>query len=92
VRQLNLSDSKRWMVTGAVAGGRIGLVGGGIADVTHGTNYHWLAGVLGGALAGFFVSCVALAAVSGVDLARARQREKAVNSADVPATLRSPAA
>jgi hypothetical protein len=91
-RQLNLPDSKRWMVTGAVAWGGIGLVGGGVADVTNGTNYHWLAGGLGGALAGFFVSCVALAAVSGVEVARDRHRERVVYSADAPAKLRSPAA
>jgi hypothetical protein len=74
VRQLNLPDSKRWMVTGAVAGGGIGLVGGGIADGTHGTNYHWLAGGLGGAVVDFFVSCVVLAAAGGVEAAKGSRR------------------
>jgi hypothetical protein len=78
VRQLNLPDSRRWIVTGTLAGGGIGFVGGAIADVTHGTNYHWLTGSFGGAIAGLLVSCVALAAVGGVDMARARQREKVV--------------
>jgi hypothetical protein len=58
VRQLNLPDSKRWIVTGTVAGGGIGLVGG--------------------AIGGLLISCVALAAVGGVDMARAKQREKVV--------------
>jgi hypothetical protein len=87
VRQLNLPDSKRWIVTGTVAGGGIGLVGGAIADVTHGTNYHWLTGDFGGAIGGLLISCVALAAVGGVDVARAKQREKVVYSADVPSKL-----
>jgi hypothetical protein len=87
VRQLDLPDPKRWIVTGTVAGGGIGFVGGAIADVTHGTNYHWLTGGFGGAIAGLLVSCVAVAAVGGVDMARARQREKVVYSADVPSTL-----
>jgi len=87
VSQLNLPDSKRWIVTGTVAGGGIGLVGGAIADVTHGANYHWLAGGFGGAIAGLLVSCVALAAVGGVDMARTKRREKVVYSADVPSKL-----
>lgn len=87
VRVRQLPDAKRWMITGALAGGGVGLVGGAIADVTHGTNYHWLTGGFGGAIAGLLVSCVAVAAVGGVDMARARQREKVVYSADVPSTL-----
>jgi hypothetical protein len=87
VRQLNLPDSKRWIVIGTVAGGGVGLVGGAISDVTHETNYHWLKGGFGGAMAGLLVSCVALAVVGGVDMARATQREKVVYSADVPSKL-----
>ena len=78
VRVRQLPDAKRWMITGALAGGGVGLVGGAIADGTHGTNYHWLAGGFGGAIAGFFVSCVALAAVAGVESAKGRRRTKIV--------------
>jgi hypothetical protein len=78
VRVRQLPEAKRWMITGALAGGGVGLVGGAIADGTHGTNYHWLAGGFGGAIAGFFVSCVALAAVAGVESAKGRRRTKIV--------------
>src|ERR1700691_5211569 len=65
VRVRQAPDLKRWMITGAVGGGLAGLVGGAVADGTHGTNYHWLEGGLGGALAGFFVSGGALAVGDG---------------------------
>jgi outer membrane lipoprotein SlyB len=78
VRVRQLPEAKRWMTTGALAGGGVGLVGGAIVDGTHGTNYHWLAGGFGGAIAGFFVSCVALAAVAGVESAKGRRRTKIV--------------
>src|SRR5271163_534973 len=64
VRMRQLPDSKRWMITGA------------IADGTHGTNYRWLAGGLGGAMAGFLGSCVVLAAVTGVEGAKGGRRTK----------------
>src|SRR6202042_3395037 len=60
VRGRRLPDAKRWMITAAAGGGLFGLAGGTIADGLHGTNYHWLAGGFGGAIAGFFVSCVVL--------------------------------
>src|SRR5271163_2888532 len=78
VRIRQLPDSKRWMITGALAGGGAGLIGGAIADGTHGTNYRWLAGGLGGAMAGFFVSFVALAAVGGVEAAKGSRHENVV--------------
>jgi hypothetical protein len=71
-------DAKRWMITGAVGGGVAGLVGGAVADGTHGTNYHWLEGGLGGALAGFFVSCVALAVADGVEATKGSRRTTVV--------------
>jgi hypothetical protein len=71
-------DAKRWMITGAVGGGVAGLVGGAVADGTHGTNYHWLEGGLGGALAGFFVSCVALAVADGVEATKGSRRTRVV--------------
>jgi len=77
-RRRHLPDTKRWMITGAVAGGAIGLAGGAIADGTHGTNYHWLEGGLGGALAGFFVSCVALAVADGVEATKGSRRTKVI--------------
>jgi hypothetical protein len=60
-------DAKRWMITGAVGGGVAGLVGG-----------HWLEGGSGGALAGFFVSCVALAVADGVEATKGSRRTRVV--------------
>ena len=73
-----LPDAKRWMITAAAGGGLFGLAGGTIADGLHGTNYHWLAGGFGGAIAGFFVSCVVLAAVDGVEAAKGGRRTTVV--------------
>ena len=70
VRHVSLPDSHRWIVTGAVAGAGIGLAGGAIADIRHGGNYHWLEGGFGGAIAGLVISCVAVAAAGGVELAK----------------------
>jgi hypothetical protein len=78
VRVRRAPDLKRWMITGAVGGGLAGLVGGAVADGTHGTNYHWLEGGLGGALAGFFVSCVALAVADGVEATKGSRRTRVV--------------
>ena len=78
VRVRQTPDLKRWMVTRALAGGGAGLIGGAIADGTHGTNDHWLEGGLGGALAGFFVSCVALAVADGVEATKGSRRTKVV--------------
>jgi len=72
------ADAKRWMITGAVGGGLFGLAGGTIADGLHGTNYHWMAGGLGGSIAGFFVSCVALAVADGVEEAKGSRRTRVV--------------
>lgn len=83
-RHLDLPDSKRWMLTGAVAGAGAGAIAGGIVDITHGTNYRWAAGGFGGAILGFFVSCAALAATGGVEVARDHHRGKVVYSADAP--------
>jgi hypothetical protein len=84
VRHLSFPDQNRWMITGAASGGGIGLAGGAIVDVTHGANYHWLAGALGGALAGLFVSRVALGAVGVADAGRSIHSAKIVYSADAP--------
>ena len=78
VRARQAPDLKRWMITGAVGGGLAGLVGGAVADGTHGTNYHWLEGGLGGALVGFFVSCVALAVADGVAATKGSRRTRLV--------------
>jgi hypothetical protein len=78
VRVRQAPDLKRWMITGALAGGGAGLIGGAIADGTHGTNYRWLAGGLGGAMAGFLGSCVVLAAVTGVEGAKGGRHTKVV--------------
>jgi hypothetical protein len=77
-RQPYLPDSRRWMVTGAVAGGAVGVTVGAISDIRHGGNYHWFEGALGGAGMGFLVSCAALAAVGVFDVARMPGRRKVV--------------
>jgi hypothetical protein len=78
IRKLNLPDSKRWMVTGAVAGGAIGFTAGAVTDLKQGGNYHWFEGALGGAAMGFFVSCAALFAAGVVDVARGSRHHKVV--------------
>jgi hypothetical protein len=83
-RHLDQPDSNRWMLTGAAAGAGLGLVAGGIADATHGTNYRWAAGGFVGAVLGFLFSCAALAATGGVEVARDHHRGKVVYSADAP--------
>jgi len=70
IRHPNLPDSKRWMITGTVAGAAVGVTTGAVQDVEHGNNGRWLLGGLGGAGFGFFVSCAALAAVASVQLAQ----------------------
>jgi hypothetical protein len=77
-RQPNLPDSRRWMITGAVAGGAIGVTAGTISDIRHGGDYHWFEGALGGAGMGFLVSCAALAAVGVFDVARMPGHRKVV--------------
>jgi hypothetical protein len=78
IRQTNLPDAKRWMITGAVAGGAIGVTTGAVADVRHGGDYHWAEGALGGAGLGFLVSCAALAAVGAVQLAQLPRHRQVV--------------
>lgn len=78
IRQPHLPDPTRWMLTGAVAGGAIGLTAGTITDLKYGNNYHWFEGGLGGAGLGFLASCMALAAVGSVDVARGFRRGKVV--------------
>ena len=79
------------MITAAVGGGLFGLAEGTIADGLHGTNYHWLAGGLGGAVAGFMVSCVALGAVGGVEAAKGGRRTTVVYD-EASTNLNSPQA
>jgi hypothetical protein len=69
-RQIYLPDAKRWMVTGAVAGGAIGVTAGTVLDVRHGENFNWFTDGLGGASMGFLASTMALAGVGAVDIAR----------------------
>jgi len=76
--QPNLPDPKRWMVTGAVAGGAIGLTAGAVADGRHGTNYRWFEGAFGGAGMGFLASTMALVAVGTFDVAKGPHRSKVV--------------
>jgi hypothetical protein len=77
-REPNLPDGPRWMITGAVAGGTVGVAAGAIGDIRHGGNYHWIEGAFGGATLGFLVSCAALAAVGAFDVGRLAQRRKVV--------------
>jgi hypothetical protein len=95
VRSRHLPDNKRWMITGALGGGAIGLGSGAIADGIHVTNYHWLAGGFDGAIAGFFVTCLALAAVGGVGVATGSRQttvvyESAIDNAHSQPQLVSP--
>lgn len=78
IRDVRLPDSRKWMITGAVAGGAVGVTAGTIADVKQGENYHWFEGALGGAGMGFLVSCAVLAAVGAVDMGRGVHRRKVV--------------
>lgn len=73
-----LPDSRRWMLTGALAGGAVGVTTGAVADIRHGGNYHWFEGALGGAGLGFLVACAALAAVATVDVAQLPRHRKVV--------------
>lgn len=77
-RKPHLPDPERWMLTGALAGGGIGLTEGVVSDARQGGNYHWFEGALGGAGLGFFASCAALGAVGIVDVARGLHRRKVV--------------
>jgi hypothetical protein len=77
-RQPYLPDSRRWMITGAVAGGAVGVTVGAISDIRHGGNYHWFEGAFGGASMGFLASCAALAAVGVFDVARMPGHRKVV--------------
>jgi hypothetical protein len=70
IRRTSLPDSKRWMITGAVAGAAVGVTTGAVQDAEHGNNGRWILGGLGGAGLGFLVSCGALAAVVTVQVAR----------------------
>ncbi len=71
VRRPKLPDPERWMLTGALVGGGIGLVSGAIDDATHhDSTGHWITGGLGGAGIGFFGSCAALAGVGTAALFR----------------------
>jgi hypothetical protein len=73
-----LPDSRRWMLTGALAGGAVGVTAGAVADIRHGGNYHWFEGALGGAGLGFLVSCAALATVGTADVAQLPRHRKVV--------------
>jgi hypothetical protein len=77
-RRPYLPDGKRWMVTGAVGGGLIGVTAGAVSDAEHGNNGRWLLGGLGGAGLGFLASCAALAAVGVVDTAKMVHRRDLV--------------
>jgi hypothetical protein len=78
IRDVRLPDSRKWMITGAVAGGAVGVTAGTIVDIKQSQNYHWFEGALGGAGMGFLVSCVALAAVGTIDVARGAHRRNVV--------------
>jgi hypothetical protein len=68
LRRPNLPNPERWMLTGALIGGGVGLTAGAIHDVTHHDNYNWFTGAFGGAVLGFFGSCAVLAGVGVVEL------------------------
>ncbi len=67
-RGRNLPNVQRWMLIGTLIGGGVGFTSGGIYDVTHHENYHWLTGGFGGAVFGFLGSCAILAGVGVVEL------------------------
>ena len=77
-REPYLPDSRRWMITGAVAGGAVGVAAGAIGDIRRRGNYHWIEGAFGGTVLGFLVSCGALAAVGAFDIGRLARRRKVV--------------
>lgn len=85
IRRPYLPDSRRWMVTGALAGGAVGLAAGAVGDARHGGNYHWFEGAAGGAALGFAVSVAALAAVLAVQSARAPHHRKVVYESNINA-------
>jgi hypothetical protein len=70
IRQSKFPDSRRWMIAGAVAGGAVGVTTGAVQDAEHGNNGRWILGGFAGAVGGFFVACVALAAVATVQVAQ----------------------
>ena len=67
LRRPNLPNPERWMLTGALIEGGVGLTGA-IHDVTHHDNYNWFTGGLAGSALGFFGSCAVLAGVGVVEL------------------------
>ena len=81
-RRPYVPDGKRWMVTGAVGGGLIGVGVGAASDAEHGNNGRWLLGGLGGAGLGLLVSCAALAAVGAFDVAQGMHRRDIVYEAE----------
>jgi hypothetical protein len=80
-RRPYVPDGKRWMATGAVGGGLIGVTAGAVADAEHGNHARWLLGGLGGAGLGLLVSCAALAAVGAFDTAQEMHRRDIVYEA-----------
>jgi len=67
-RGWNLPDPAGWMLISTLIGGGVGFTSGAIYDATHHENYHWFTGGFGGAVLGFFGSCVILAGAGVVDL------------------------
>ena len=84
VRESNLPDSRRWMITGAVAGGAVGLTAGAVVDARQGGNYHWFEGAFGGALLGFFASCMVLAATGIARTVHGLHRREVIYEAGAP--------
>jgi len=82
IRRTNLPDSRRWMIAGAAAGGAIGVTTGAVQDAEHGNNGRWILGGFAGAVGGFFVACVALAAVATVQVAQRPTRRQVVYEED----------
>jgi hypothetical protein len=68
IRRPNLPDVNRWLLTGVLVGGAIGLTAGAIDDIAHHQNYNWFIRGLGGAGVGFLGSCAILAGFSVVEL------------------------
>jgi hypothetical protein len=58
-RKSHLPDPGRWMLTGALAGGAIGVAGGAIGDANQHTQGGWLFGGLAGAFGGAMVGGMA---------------------------------
>lgn len=83
LRNRRLPNPGRWMLTGALVGGGVGVTAGAIRDATDRNNGRWLTGGLAGAGVGFLGSCAVL---TGVGVAALLRHNKVVYEANVAPT------